>query len=84
MPTSRVLNPNFKGFHSWDVRWDARALEGSLRIETAKFSKPSPKGRVRYYLRRKWDAGLVPCSATTFIDSHNFPCGIGAGNACAG
>lgn len=44
------------------VRQKARTLAGSLRIETAKFSRPCPKGRGRYYLHREWDAGSIPTS----------------------
>lgn len=42
---------------------NVRALATTVRLETAKFSKPCPKGRTRYYLSENADAGSVPGSA---------------------
>lgn len=56
--------PELLTFSRVKVRRSARAVAGSVRIETAKFSKPCPKGRTRYYLRRSADAGSIPGSTT--------------------
>ena len=47
------------------ARWNGCVLATTIRLETAKFSKPCPKGRARYYLRRSADAGSIPGSTSS-------------------
>ncbi len=62
MQTSRDLCPSFNRLLGCTGRRTGRELVTTVRLETAKFSKACPKGRARYYLGEKADAGSIPKS----------------------